>query len=114
MLENESTATESKSVVAWSWSRGGTAEEGRREHFRVLEMFYDLIVVVPLVHALCKTDQIVHFKHLLHFLLYLKYTSKNWRSEREGDPQLEGSKKTHLDTCPIHAPRSLYRPQQVL
>lgn len=62
MLENESTATESKSVVAWSWSRGGTAEEGRREHFRVLEMFYDLIVVVPLVHAFCKTDQIVHFK----------------------------------------------------
>lgn len=56
----------------------------------------------------------MHFKHPLHFLLYLKHTSKNWRSEGEGDPQLEGSKKTHLDMCPIRAPRSLYGPQQVL
>ena len=62
MLENESTVTEIKSVVTWNWSRGGTAEEARREHFRVLEMFYDLIVVVPLVHAFCKIDQIVYFK----------------------------------------------------
>ena len=27
-------------------------------------MFYDLIMVVPLVHAVCKIDQIVYFKQV--------------------------------------------------
>lgn len=56
----------------------------------------------------------MHFKHLLHFLLYLKYTSKNWKSEGEGDSQLEGSKKAYLDMCPIRGPCSRYGLQQVL
>lgn len=54
----------------------------------------------------------MQFKHLLYVLLYLKYSSKNWKSEGEGDPQLEGSRKAHLDTCPIRAPRSLYGPSR--